>query len=329
MGKTIPIVVFSLLIGVFFIGLPLYAGTQQKILYLNSYHQGYPPSDGMEKGAMSILRGTGHDTKIIRMDSKRNPSEEYKQKAGLQIKKEIAAFGPDVVIMTDDNALKYVFLPYFANTNLPFVFSGVNWSLAQYGGPYRNLTGMIEVALIDQIIKTLKPYARGTNIGFMSGNRYSEKQTARLAQDYFSINFNKKYFVANFAEWQRAWRKAQHEVDILIFENIAGITGWQPKAAAEFIVAHTRIMVGATNDFMTRYALIGITRNAEEQGEYPAKLALEILKGAEVGSFPIVRNKKANIFLNMKLAKKLGIVFPMDLIEDATFVEELGPGSWL
>lgn len=85
--------------------------------------------------------------------------------------------------------------------------------------------------------------------------------------------------------------------------------------------------MGATNDFMTPYALIGITRNAAEQGEYPARVALEILKGAQIGSFPIVSNKKANIYLNMKLAKKLGILFPMDLIEDATFVEELGPES--
>lgn len=204
MRKMILYVLLTFLLVTPFLDPDLNAGEPKRILYVNSYHQGYPPSDGMEKGALSVLRGTGHTIKLIRMDSKRNPSEDYKQRAGLRIKKEIDAYGPDVVIMTDDNALKYIFLPYFANTNLPFVFSGVNWSLAQYGGPYRNLTGMIEVALIDQIIKTLEPHARGSKIGFMSGDRYSEKQTARLAQDYFSLRFEKTYFVASFAQWRQA-----------------------------------------------------------------------------------------------------------------------------
>ena len=294
----------------------------KKILYVNSYHKGYPPSDGMEKGAISILNPSGHTFKIVRMDSKRNSSEVCKQKAGIQIKREIEKYDPDVVILTDDNAIKYVFVPYYADTALPFVFSGVNWNLSQYGGPYENLTGMIEVALIDQIIKQLRPYARGDKIGYMSGNKYSERQTAKYAQEYFGIRFFRQYFVSSFEEWKQTWTKAQVEVDILIFENNAGIAEWHENNAIDFIMSNTNIMVGATNDFMSKYALIGITRDAEEQGEYPARVALEILEGKKASSFAITRNKKAKIYLNMKLSKKLGIVFPMDLIEDSIFVEE-------
>jgi len=307
--------------------LPLFFGLSvnaenRKILYVNSYHKGYPPSDGMERGVISVLKNTGHQLKIIHMDTKRNTSESFKKKAALKIKKQIEKYSPDVVILTDDNAVKYVFVPFFANKDLQFVFSGVNWDLSQYGGPYENLTGMIEVALIDQIIKQLIPYSRGSEIGFMSGNNYSERQTAKFAQGYFDIRFSKKYFVSSFEEWKQAWKNAQNQVDILIFENNAGITGWQEKKAVDFILSNTRIMVGATNDFMSKFAVIGITRDAEEQGEYPARVALKILDGKKANNFPIVRNKKANIYLNMKLSKKLGIVFPMNLIENAIFVEE-------
>lgn len=321
MKKTASIILLlALTIGLFF-AFPAYA-RNQIILHVNSYHKGYPPSDGMERGVISVLKNTKHQLMIIRMDTKRNTSESFKKKAGLNVKKQIDRYAPDAVILTDDNAIKYVFVPYFANKDLQFVFSGVNWDLSQYGGPYENLTGMIEVALIDQIIKQLTPYARGSKIGFMSGNNYSERQTAKYAQGYFNIRFSKKYFVSTFAAWQQAWINAQNEVDILIFENNAGIKGWHEKQAVDFIMSNTRIMVGATNDFMSKYAVIGITRDAEEQGEYPAKVALQILDGKKANSFPIVRNKKAHIYLNMKLSKELGIVFPMSLIEDAVFVEE-------
>ena len=319
-GKTVLLLALLLMI-VCIGGRDTYAESK-KILYVNSYHKGYPPSDGMEYGVEATIGRTGHDLKIIRMDSKRHSSESYKINKGMQIKRVIEDYNPDVVILTDDNAIKYVFVPHFTNKDLPFVFSGVNWDLSQYGGPYSNLTGMIEVALIDQIIKHLRPYARGNRVGYLSGNNYSERQTAKYAQDYFGIRFSKQYFVSSFEEWKQVWIQAQEDVDILIFENNAGIAGWQDSKAIGFIMANTNIMVGATNDFMARFSLIGITRDAEEQGVYPAMIALQILEGKKADNFPITRNKKAKICLNMKLAKKMGIVFPMELIEDAVFVEE-------
>jgi ABC-type uncharacterized transport system substrate-binding protein len=60
----------------------------------------------------------------------------------------------------------------------------------------------------------------------------------------------------------------------------------------------------------------------EEQGAYMGRMALRILKGESPEDIPLVTNKKAKIYLNMKLAKKLEITFPMDLIEDAIFVGE-------
>ena len=51
--------------------------------------------------------------------------------------------------------------------------------------------------------------------------------------------------------------------------------------------------------------------------------ALRILKGERPEEIPLVTNKNAKIILNMKLAKKLEITFPMDLIENAIFLEEI------
>ena len=43
----------------------------------------------MERGVISALKNSGHQLKIIRMDTKRNSSESFKKKAGLNVKKQI------------------------------------------------------------------------------------------------------------------------------------------------------------------------------------------------------------------------------------------------
>ncbi len=58
------------------------------------------------------------------MDTKRNTSEEFKQEAALKAKALIESSNPDVVIVSDDNAVKCLVQPYnyksniFVNTSL-------------------------------------------------------------------------------------------------------------------------------------------------------------------------------------------------------------------
>ena len=64
----------------------------KKILYIDSYHAGYAWSDGILSGIEQGLEGTGIDLKVIRMDTKRNPSEDFAKQAALQMKADIEAF---------------------------------------------------------------------------------------------------------------------------------------------------------------------------------------------------------------------------------------------
>ncbi len=73
---------------------------------------------------------------------------------------------------------------------------------------------------------------------------------------------------------------------------------------------------------MGKYVLASFAKDGFEQGEWAANTALEILIGKKPGEIPLTTNKKARVILNMKLAKKLDIKFPMELIERATFAEE-------
>lgn len=295
-----------------------YAG--KKILYVDSYHQGYDWSDGITKGIQSVLDGSGADLKIVRMDTKRNPDEAFKLKAALDAKATIESYKPDVVIVADDNAFKYLIQQYYRDAALPVVFCGLNWDASLYGAPYTNTTGMVEVSLTNQIIDHLKGFAKGNRLGYISADNETERKNLKYYDSLLGIKFQKAYFAKDFAQWKQQFKQLQSEVDIIIFENNAGIAGWNEDEAQKFALAETRVPTGTTNDWIMKYALLGITKIPNEQGEWSAEAALKILDGTPPSSIPLVKNKRGNLMVNLGLANKLDVVFAPSILKNATIV---------
>jgi hypothetical protein len=152
----------------------------KKILFVNSYHEGYEWSDGVEAGFQEALADTGIELKFVRLDTKNNPEEAFGKNAGLAAKAEIEAYEPDVVIAVDDNAQKYLVVPYLKDTELPVIFAGVNWDATAYGYPARNVTGMIEVELPAQLVEHLKNYAEGERLGYLTVDSETERKVAQI-----------------------------------------------------------------------------------------------------------------------------------------------------
>ena len=304
---------------------------KKRILYVNSYHKGYEWSDGifnsaMKKFGVSVDSSGNLDNskskvtlKVTYMDTKRNQTEEYKKEVALKIKKMIETWKPDLVITSDDNAVKYVIVPYFKNTSLPFVFSGVGGDAAGYGFPFSNVTGMLELQLVDQIIATMKKYARGERIGYIKGDDFTARKESSFFEERFNIKLDKR-FVKNFAQWQQQYKKLQNEADMIILGNYGSIPDWNADQAKKIIYANTTVPTGSWDYWMAPYSLITYATISKESGEWVAEKSLEILNGKAPADIPIVTNKKAKIYLNMKLAKRLGIKFPMELIENAHLI---------
>ena len=304
--------------------LPASAAAERKILYVDSYHASYPWSAGITRGIEKVLAGdTEIELRIFRMDTKRQPSEEHKISAAREAKGLIDSWHPDLVIASDDNASKYLIVPYFKGSSLPFVFCGVNWDASDYGFPWPNVTGMIEVQLIDQILDTLEKYAAGRRIAFIKGDDFSARKEADLFEKRFKIKLDKR-FVSDFAAWKEQYRKLQHDADLLLLGNSVSIKDWDAAAAKAFILETTRIPSGNWDDWMAPFSLVTFANDPEEQGEWAARTALKVLAGTPPSAIPIVTNQRAKIFLNMELARKLGIKFPIELIERATFTSEMG-----
>jgi ABC-type uncharacterized transport system substrate-binding protein len=247
------------------------------------------------------------------MDTKRQPSEPSKLSAAQAARSMIQRFDPDLVIASDDNASKYLIVPYFKGAQLPFVFCGVNWDAGDYGFPTENITGMIEVQLIDQILATLALYAKGERIGFIKGDDLSTRKEALFYEKRFGVNILKR-FVKNYSQWKQAFLDLQKNSDMLLVGNSGSIPDWDPAAAKLFVETNTAVPTGNWDKWMKDYALVTYATVPAEQGQWAARTALKILDGESPASIPVVTNKKAEIYRNMRIAKKLNIVFPIEFI---------------
>ena len=298
--------------------------TGKKILFIDSYHEGYAWSDGVVKGVHTVLDGTGIQLKLVHMDTKRNPDEAFAKTAGLQVKAEIDAFKPDVVIASDDNAQKYVIVPYFKDSTLPIVFDGVNWDASPYGYPASHVTGMVEVELPGQLVEQLKAYAKGTRLGYLTLDSETERTIANTYNKRFFDGKMKVYWVKTQDEFKKAYLQAQNEVDILFMGNNAGSDRWDQAEMEKFILDNATIPSGSINDWMAPYSLVTLAKVTEEQGEWAAKAALQILDGTPVSSIAVAENKKGKLILNLELAKKLNVVFAPSMLKNAEVYSPTG-----
>jgi len=289
----------------------------KKVLFVNSYHEGYEWSDGVERGAKRLLEGEGASVKFFRMDAKRHGEDAFRKEAALKAKAEIEAFKPDAVILSDDPAVKYLLVPYFKDAAVPFVFCGVNWEATKYGLPFKNASGMVEVALYKEMLAKLQDYAKGKRVGYLTIDSETERVELEAAKKFAGVNFAQERAVKTMAEWKEAFVKLQGEVDILILGNNAGAPDWKDADAAAFAAANTKVATGTINDWMMPYAMLGFTKVPEEQGQWSAKAVIEILGGKPAGTVPVTPNKQAKIFINPKLGAKAGIVFSPELVRTA------------
>lgn len=294
----------------------------KKILYVNSYHADLMWSAGILRGAAAVFeRDPDLQVKYFHMDTKRHPTEAFKRQSALEAKSVIDTWKPDLIIAADDNASKYLIVPYVKPTSLPVVFCGVNWSAEEYGFPTPFITGMIEVQLIRQIIGTLSGFARGNRVGFLKGDDLSARKEADFYEKRFNISLDKR-FVTDFDQWKNQYLDCQDTCDMLLIGNAASVKGWNSDEARALVMEQTRIPSGNWDEWMKPLSLITFATVPEEQGQWAASTALRILSGTKPSDIPLVTNEKARRFLNMTLAKKIGVIFPMELIDDARFVEE-------
>lgn len=281
----------------------------KKCLYISSYHAGYEWNDGIERGIESVLKGKCELDKFY-MNTKHNKSKAYGEKVAVQAKEYIEKSKPDILIAADDNASRYLIQPYFRNVKMPVVFCGINHTVKPYGYPYTNATGMIEISPIRPLLHYVKNSLTHLKHGvYLASDALSQHKEFELNRKVYAAQGIQltSVFVKSMREWMAAYRKAQKQGDFLILGNNGGIEDWDDEKASRHALKEG-ILLSVTNyDWMNRYAILAVTKLAEEQGEWAAKVALAVLDGEKISDIPIIVNRRWNVFINTSLLESSGI----------------------
>lgn len=249
------------------------------------------------------------------MDTKRQKSEEFKKRVALEAKRLIESWKPDVVITADDNAAKYLIKPYFKDSAVPFVFCGVNWTADEYGFPYSNVTGMVEVAPIRPMLKKAADIAApGGRAFYLGANTMTEEKNLRRVQNAaaeLGIELDSK-LASTTTEWLAAYASAQ-AYDFVVLGSNSGINDWDDERIRQELSRTSTRLTVTSHGWMMPYSMFGLTKVPEEQGEWGARAALAILDGERPIDIPIIANRKWDIWANESLLQVAGIELPRSL----------------
>lgn len=282
-----------------------------RCVYISSYHNGYAWSDGVERGLLKTL-GDKCEVTIFNMNTKRVKDEESIKKVALEARQLIDTTQPDVVIASDDNASKYLIVPYFKDADIPFVFCGVNWTVEKYGYPFSNVTGMIEVAAVDQMFDKATGITGDINhVTYIGADTLTEKKNlARFESAGRRNNITlTSYLVATMSDWIEAYTEAQ-QADLIIIGSKAGIDDWDREIVVEMIHPISMTLTATNHGWMMPYTMFGMTKIPEEHGEWAATVAIEILKGTKPSRIPIIPNRNFDIIVNNSLLNSAEIKLP-------------------
>src|SRR5690606_5181066 len=96
-----------------------------RILHIMSHHSPWRWTDGQLEGFKAGLGNVQAEYRVIQLDAKRNSNVEHLEQKGREARAMIDAWKPHLVYTSDDEAQQYV-VKHYIDSDLPFVFSGVN-----------------------------------------------------------------------------------------------------------------------------------------------------------------------------------------------------------
>lgn len=293
--------------------------------------------DGVIKGLEIHGLEQGKDFEIVsdNMDALIKSSEEQMESEGNRILEDIARKNPDLVVTTDDDALKFVGLKI---DNIPVVFNGVNGVPTQYLSsslldsvekPGHNITGVYQTTYYKQsleFIKQIYPNAKTFAVAVdKSTTGVALLKELKGVEDTLPLKLKDIMVSDQFSEWKTKFKEWQNSVDAVFVLVANAIKDDNGKALAQGIIGQWIMNNSKLPDtcpwaFQVQGGIfISAADSAGPQGGYTAAAVSQILKGEKPGNIAIVTPPNGVPVLNGKRAEKLKADIPSAVLN--TFIE--------
>ena len=277
--------------------------------YVSSYHVGLQWSDNIEAALRTALDGHCR-IESFHMDTKRRRDPAYMVAAGKAAHARMLEVRPDVVIASDDNAARHFIEPWLLGTDMPVVFTGINWTIEEYNLPAPNVTGMIEVAPLEPLLQLgVKLSGGGRRALYFAGDTVSSHKDLhrlRLAGRKLGMSID-SILVDSLVSWHDNWRRVQDQYDFIFVGHPGAFDGWDEESMRRFTLDNTRIPVLASATQAMPWAAVGLTRLPEELGEWAGASAVAILDGLPPSDIPLVTNRRWEAWINEPMVERIGL----------------------
>ncbi len=296
-------------IGLIFLSTVGCAKKPKKILFLNSFRQGYAPSDSVSAGIRNTLSTEMElvlDTMVLDLKSQANGISTNRHLRG--IIKRIKKSNPDVLLVYGEDAVKYVVAPFFRKGPFPVAFCGIDWACDQYGLPTETVTGMLEEVPIREMIEALRTYyPEMRKLTAISENSISERKNKKYMDALLlQIGMRADYqLVDSFSKWQNAFLRANQDADLVYLPAVGFLEGWNKIQAEEFVFRHIQKPVITDDGSMMRLAVFGMINSFGTEGKWAARTALQILAGHPVRDIPVTVHRDVRKYFNPMLASRI------------------------
>ncbi len=314
---------------------PLISFAQEKtVLLIESYHAEYPWDASYKAGLQDVLSDQ-YPLVCFEMDTKRLPKSEHEKSAQMAWDK-YTKVRPALVILGDDNALKYL-APKFLETNIPVVYLGINRNPGDYGIPPKaNITGVLERPLLKRSVASLKTILQPSpqkilvlfDDGTTSQSSAAEAFKGRTTLPIHNIMVQLK-LIGKLDAWEKAVLNAKKEgfdaIVIGLYHTLTDKNGKHADAEEllKWTVKNTPVPPFAFWDFTVGpdKAIGGFVLFGRTQGEAAGKMALKILSGTPPGKIRPKIPEMGRFFFSRSQLKKWGLDLPPNMAAKAAYTE--------
>lgn len=308
---------------------------KQKIVVIESYHSGFSWDESYKKGIQSVLKDD-FDIFHFQMDTKRIPEYAFEEQAN-KAWDFYQQVEPDLVILGDDNALKYLGVR-FSKTEIPVIYLGINNNPRNYNiHQSKNISGVLERPLIKRAIPSmtqlLPQKVRRVLVLFDNSPTshivLQEVFSARTQMTISAIEVQIR-LIGDWETWQKTVQSAADEqYDAIFFglyQTIKDSSGKHIPASQviDWSGKNTPIAPFALWDFSVGAgkAIGGLVLFGYEQGKLAAQMAKEVLlTGKQPYQLGPKTAEKGRYLFSRQALQKYGLTLPEKIAKKATLID--------
>lgn len=293
------------------------------VLFVHSYHHDY----GWVKSYYSAFKSKLRTDSLIdfEMDTKRLTEEQFQDQADKAMAL-IYQHNPKVVVLSDDNALKYVGQTAL-DAGYHVVFLGINANPRMYVDISPQLSGVLErpllktgVSEIIRIIPKVKKIRVLMDAGITSSAIVDTSFNNRMAQKFGWVQVDVS-LAKNFEHWKSLVRESPKQgYDLLLTGNFAKLSNSQGDTVS---VREVSQWTGGNSDLPVfsfwsysigkGLSIGGVVMSGEEQGYEAATIINSYLKHNEFMAPTIRRPQKGRYMFSRSELKRWHLKLPEDI----------------